>query len=238
MARDVNHLSGTRLPQRLQPDGGATRARRVDDHCGLLCVEARHQLRQQLLSAPLDEFTIGATTFCRVEHRGLDGLPVHLHADEFLHRAGQFDAEQSHAAIRIHHEARSRVLHPRADGLDQSRQQVKIILKEGIGRHHPVLGGHAQDHFQPAFRGRVREHLPDLRADFRLGDGAFIDIHYEATIGTNEPDVKTLLGLVPLRADHDAVPVAVGRGAGDHRCHQRARETSDALHQIRDLLVL
>ena len=77
----------------------------------------------------------------------------------------------------------------------------------------------------------------ELLVQSRLSDFAFVNIDDEAVAGPNEADVQTLLELVPLAADHDAVPVAI-RLRARHGCGDQVwGETADALKQITNLLV-
>ena len=49
---------------------------------------------------------------------------------------------------------------------------------------------------------------------------------------------QPLFELVPLAANHDAVSVAVGLGAGDHRPDQAGFESANALEKVVNLFVL
>ena len=65
-----------------------------------------------------------------------------------------------------------------------------------------------------------------------LGDFAFLDVHDQAVVGADEPDVQALFEFVPLTADHDAVAIAVRLRARNHRGDHGRVETADALEQI------
>lgn len=79
--------------------------------------------------------------------------------------------------------------------------------------------------------------MPDLFVQRGLGDLTFFQVHDETVIGADKTDVELLLGLVPLRADHEPVPVMVGIGAGDDRRDDRLGKSTDALEQVRDLFL-
>ena len=96
-----------------------------------------------------------------------------------------------------------------AHGLDQFRQEEKVILKERIRRHLPTLRRNAKHHFQTPFRRRTRPHVLDLLIENWRGNGALLDINHQAVVRPNKTDVQTLLEFVPLAPNHDAIAVTI-----------------------------
>src|ERR1035438_10104666 len=122
-------------------------------------------------------------------------------------------------------------------GLQQLRQQEEVILKERIRRHFPTLGRDAQDYLDSAFGRRMRADELDLLIERGFGDLAFLQIHYQPVVGTEETDVQALFELVPLAANHDAVAIAVGLRTGNHWRNKTGVKLANPLEQINNLLV-
>ncbi len=81
-------------------------------------------------------------------------------------------------------------------------------------------------------------HPGDLFIEGGGGDFACFNVFHQPAIRANKADVQFLFRLVPLAADHDPVPVAVGAGTGDDRADQIPGDAGEPLKQIRNLLVL
>ena len=84
----------------------------------------------------------------------------------------------------------------------------------------------------------MRTNKLDLFVECRLGDLAFLKIHYEPAVGTEEADVQTLFELVPLAANHNAVPITVGLRARNYFSNITGGDAANPLEQIAYLLVL
>src|SRR5437867_9140369 len=81
-------------------------------------------------------------------------------------------------------------------------------------------------------------HVADLLIQLRRGDLAFLDVHHQAIVRANKAYVQPLLELIPLAADHDAVPIPIRlRASDDRRDHARIK-SADPLEQVSDLLLL
>src|ERR1035437_4204117 len=122
-------------------------------------------------------------------------------------------------------------------GFQQLGQQEEVILKERIRRHFPTLGCDAQDYLDPAFGRRMRTDEFDLLVERRFGDFAFLQIHYQPVVGTEETDVQTLFELIPMAADHNTVAVAVRLRAGNRWRNKAGVKPANPLEQIDKLLV-
>jgi hypothetical protein len=77
----------------------------------------------------------------------------------------------------------------------------------------------------------------DLLVERRFGDFAFLQIHYQPVVSTEETDVQTLFELIPLAADHNTVAVAVGLRTGNHWRNKTGVKPANPLEQIDNLLV-
>ena len=97
-----------------------------------------------------------------------------------------------------------------ADRLNQLRQQEKIILKKGIRRKLPIFRLYTQDDLDSTLGRRISADFLNLRVQCRLGDLAFFNVFHQPAIPAHEADIQFLLRLVPLAANHDAVPVSIG----------------------------
>ena len=62
-----------------------------------------------------------------------------------------------------------------------------------------------------------------------FGNFAFFDVHHQAIVCPNKPNIQSLLKLVPLAANHQAIAVAKRLGTGKHRIDHGAVKTADAL---------
>src|SRR5437870_4635595 len=125
-----------------------------------------------------------------------------------------------------------------AHHFDKFRQQKEIVLKKRIRRHFPAVRRNAQDHLEAPLRWRMRSHVLDLVVERRLGDGTFLDIDDQAIVGADETNIETLFEFVPLAADHDAIAVAIGLRAGEHRRDDCRIKAANPLEKIADLFVL
>src|SRR5437879_7064066 len=81
-------------------------------------------------------------------------------------------------------------------------------------------------------------HALDLLVERWLGDLAFLDVNHQPVVCADEANIQTLFELVPLAANHDAVPVAIRLRTRNHRRNQRRINAADSLEQIADLFVL
>jgi hypothetical protein len=113
---------------------------------------------------------------------------------------------------------------------------VEIILEERIGWDGPVRGEDTHGDLEAAFGGRVESGGFELGIEFGFRDGAGGDIHHEAVLLAEESEDEALFGFIPLAADHDAVAVAVGFGAGDDGVDGDGLELADAMEEVGDLL--
>lgn len=238
MAGHIENLGGPHRPEGCQHGFDAARPRRVEDHGRRIRHHSFEQPRQRLLRTGRHEASVGDPPGRRVPLRGADGQPVQFHPHEGLDPVGEFDAEETHAAEDIHEVPGARVLQPRPDGLHQPRQEVEVVLEKRVGRQLPAGRRQPQHDLDPALRRWVGPDLANPRAQDRLRDRAFLDVHHQPAVVPDKSDGEALLGLVPLAADHDAVAVAVRRGTGDHRRHDVGRETTQTLEQFADLAVL
>jgi hypothetical protein len=71
----------------------------------------------------------------------------------------------------------------------------------------------------------------------RFGDRAFLNIHYQAVIGSDKPDIQALFELVPLAANHDAIAIAIRLRAGDQRLDDVRVDPAEPPEEIADLFV-
>src|SRR5262249_7052944 len=149
-----------------------------------------------------------------------------------------FNAEETDAAIQVNQMPRPGFDQARTNGFDQAREEEEIVLKKGIARNVPALGGNAQDDFNAAFWGWMSAHSRQFLDQRRLGNAEFFDIDDEAVVTANNPDIEALFELVPLAADHDSFAVGVGWGTRHDLGAQVRVETADFLEQIPNLFVL
>jgi hypothetical protein len=71
-----------------------------------------------------------------------------------------------------------------------------------------------------------------------FGNLAFLYVHHQAIVISNEADVQSLFELVPLAADHDPVAVAIRLRARDNRFYNVRVKTTYPLEKIPNLFVL
>ena len=110
-------------------------------------------------------------------------------------------------------------------------------MEKRIRRHFPAFRWNPQDDLQSSARRRVGAHVLDLPVERGFGDFALLNVHHQPVVRADEADVQTLLELVPLAANHDAVPVAVRLRARNQRIHSLGPAAADPLEQINHLLV-
>src|ERR1035438_9412277 len=215
----VDNLRRPHPAQQLQRLRPATLARRVQQYRRRLGRKTRQQRRQKFLRGPRYEFAVGASARNGVPPRRLDRQTVQLHADKGLDQVTQLKAEEANTAIYIHEMACPAAAQAITHGFQQLGQQEEVILKERIRRHFPTLGRDAQDYLDSAFGRRMRTDELDLLVERGFGDFAFLQIHYQPVVGTEETDVQALFELIPLAADHntrsDELDLLVERGFGD-----------------------
>src|ERR1039458_4622770 len=233
----VDNLRRPHPAQQLQRLRPATLARRVQQHRRRLGRKTRQQRRQKFLRGPRYEFAVGASARNGVPPRRLDRQTVQLHADKGLDQVTQLKAEEANTAIYIHEMACPAAAQAITHGFKQLGQQEEVILKERIRRHFPILGRDAQDYLDSAFGRRMRTDELDLLVKRGFGDFAFLQIHYQPVVGTEETDVQALFELIPLAADHNTVAVAVRLRAGNHWRNKTGVKLANPLEQIGNLLV-
>lgn len=237
MAGDVEDLGRRGRVEGLDGGAGAAGAGRVQEDRGVGGIAAAEQVGQLLLGAADDELAVGNVAGGSVAARGVDGGGVEFDAEEGFHGRGEFEGEEPDAAVGVEEMAGAGGLEPGADGLDELGEEVEIVLEKGIAGQFPVGGCEAKDDLQSAFGGRMGADLAQLVVQGGFGDGAAFEVDDEAVVVAEEAEVEALLGAVPLAADHDAVPVAVGLGAGDDGGDDAGREAPQAVEEVGDLLV-
>ena len=84
----------------------------------------------------------------------------------------------------------------------------------------------------------MRANRLDLFVENGLRNLAFLEIHHQPTVGAEETDVQTLFELVPLTANHDAVPITVRLRTRYHFRDIAGGDAANPLEQIANLLVL
>jgi hypothetical protein len=163
---------------------------------------------------------------------------IQFHARKGIDGIRQFYGEEAHAAVNIDEMPGSGIPQTSANGFDQARQQEEVILEKGIARDFPAFRRNPQHNFQAASWWRISADMLDLLIERGLSDFAFFEVHHETAFRAQETDIETLLGFVPLTADHNAIPVPVRFGAADDRLDQFRIESTDSLEEIGDLFVL
>jgi hypothetical protein len=237
LAGDVEDLGGLIMAERLDGVWVATASWGIEDDGSESGVKALEDGWETVFDGAGDDFAVGAVFGGGVGACGEDGLAVMFDAGEGDDAVGEFDGEEADAAIGVDEELDAAIGETLCDGLDESWEQVKIVLKEGIGWDVPTFGWETQGDFDAAAGGRVGADGEELAVESGFGDGAGVDIDDEAIIVSEEADDEALFGFVPLGSDHDAIAVMVGLGAGNDGLDGGIGETADALEEFADLLV-
>jgi len=157
----------------------------------------------------------------RVGAGGEDGGFIELDANERVELWSAGNGKEPYAAVGVDEMPDAAVGEASADGARQFGQEVKVVLEEGIVGNLPGVGGNPERDFQSSFGGRRFSDFEQLPVQGGFSNGAVLDIDDEAVVVAEVAEDEPLFGSVPLGAHHDAVAVAIGRGARDGRLDGR-----------------
>jgi len=234
----VQDLGGPGLAKRVDKGRCAADSGRVGDDQGVVGGKPLEQGRHPLFGGAGDEIAVGDAALLLVETGGFDRSLIDFDAGEAFHQGRAFKGEESDATVGVDEETRAAVADGVPDRFHEGRQEVKIVLEEGILGKLPAFGGDAEGDLDAAFGRGIGPHRDELFVEGGFGDGAMIDIDDETVVVADEAEDQFLGKLVPLTADHDAVAVPVGRRAGHHGIDAEFGETAEAEEEIEDLIVL
>src|SRR4029077_1729472 len=89
-----------------------------------------------------------------------------------------------------------------------------------------------------SFGRRIASNSLNFRIQGRFRDFAFINVHHQPVIRTDEANIEALLEFVPLASNHDSIAIAIRLRTWDHRRHDVFWKSSHSLEGVRHLFAL
>jgi hypothetical protein len=232
---DIQNLGWTLREQAFQSGWMASPPWGIKDDGGFACRKTAQHSRQPLLDGAGNDLPVGAVAGRRIGARGEHRAAIVLNAGKGNDMFGQFNPEETNSTVGVDEMTNPAVSQPIGNRLDQGGEKLKVILEKRIRWHFPIGWRQAQRYLQTAARRWIGSQLAQFTVERRIGNGAFLHVHDQAVIVSQEAKDKPLMRLVPLTADQDPVAVMVGGGAGDNRLHWVDGKPADAADQLGDL---
>ncbi len=130
VAGDVEDLSRLLLAEEFEGGPGAATAWGVEDEGGVVGVEPGEYAGEEFLDAAEEELAVGAVAAFGVLAGCANCGLIHLDAGEGFHVLCHFEAEEADSAVGIHEVAAASFLESLADGIDESGEEVEVVLEE------------------------------------------------------------------------------------------------------------